>query len=63
MDNLHQLNRHIRQKPSAAVKLQIPELLKTATEQDFFRDDNGDVWRALSFITNSESLEILSSQT
>ncbi len=60
MSNLQQLNQHIKQKPSAAVKLQIPELLKTLTEQDFFRDDNGDVWRALSFIANSESLETLS---
>ncbi len=61
MANLHQLNRHLKQKPSAAVKLQIPELLKTRTGQDFFRDANGDVWRALGFIANSESLETLSS--
>jgi Ser/Thr protein kinase RdoA (MazF antagonist) len=60
MSNLQQLNQHIKQKTRAAVKLQIPDLLKTLTEQDFFLDDNGDVWRALSFIANSESLETLS---
>ncbi|MDO9212785.1 MAG: aminoglycoside phosphotransferase family protein [Methylococcales bacterium] len=59
MRNLHQLNQHIQQKPSAAVKLQIPDVLKTITEQDFFRDENGDVWRALSFITDSESINTL----
>jgi thiamine kinase-like enzyme len=58
MGNLHQLNRHLRQKIPL---LQMPELLKTLTELDFFRDDKGDVWRALSFIANSESLETLSS--
>jgi Ser/Thr protein kinase RdoA (MazF antagonist) len=61
MANLVQLNQHIAQKPGAAVKLQIPELLKTTTQQDFFRADNGDIWRALHFIANSESLETLGS--
>lgn len=56
MDNLHQLNQHLAQKVS---ELQMPELLKTLSGQNFFRDDNGDVWRALSFIANSESLETL----
>ena len=58
MDNLYQLNQHLAQK---SAKLQIPELLKTLAQQDFFRDANGDIWRALSFIANSESLETLSS--
>lgn len=61
MRNLHQLNQHVAQKASDSIKLQVPDVLKTVTEQDFFRDDNGDVWRALSFIANSESLENLSS--
>jgi len=61
MSNLQQLNQHVGQKSSAELKLKIPMLLKTLTGQDFFRDDNGDVWRALSFIANSESLETLSS--
>lgn len=57
MRNLHQLNRHLRQKSGA---LQMPDILKTVTDQDYFQDDNGNVWRALSFIDNSESLETLS---
>ncbi|MFI3219741.1 MAG: aminoglycoside phosphotransferase family protein [Methylococcales bacterium] len=61
MTNMLHLNRHIGQKPSESIKLQIPDILKTLTEQDFFRDDNGDIWRALSFIDNSESLETLNS--
>jgi Ser/Thr protein kinase RdoA (MazF antagonist) len=61
MDNLRQLNQHLGQKSSTAVKLHIPNVLKTLTKQDFFRNDNGDVWRALSFIANSESLETLNS--
>ena len=56
MSNLHQLNRHLGEKER---RLQIPGVLKTVTEQDFFRDDKGDVWRALSFIANSKSLETL----
>lgn len=58
MANLHQLNQHLMQKNR---QLQMPTVLKTVTEQDFFRDDNGDVWRALSFIANSESIETLDS--
>ncbi len=61
MHNLHQLNQHITKKASDLIKLQVPTVLKTVTGEDFFRDDNGDVWRALSFIANSESLETLSS--
>lgn len=53
MANLCQLNQHIQQKTS---QLQLPKLLNTRTQQPFFRDDLGDVWRALSFIANSESL-------
>lgn len=61
MSNLHQLNQHIKQKLSTAVKLQIPTLLTTTTGQDFFSDEKGDIWRALVFIANSESMESLSS--
>jgi Ser/Thr protein kinase RdoA (MazF antagonist) len=58
MDNLHQLNQHLSQKTS---KLRLPRLLETTSGQDFFRDDEGEVWRALSFVANSESLENLTS--
>jgi Ser/Thr protein kinase RdoA (MazF antagonist) len=61
MRNIFHLNKHIAQKADKSIKLNLPELLKTVAGQDFFRDDNGDVWRALSFINNSESLESLGS--
>jgi Ser/Thr protein kinase RdoA (MazF antagonist) len=63
MNNILQLNRHIAKKPSESIKLQLPMLLKTINEQDFFRDKNANIWRALSFIDNSESLETLNSLT
>ena len=59
MDNLLNLNRHIKQKPNVDVKLKIPDLLKSLTSQDFYQDQLGDCWRAISFIENTESLETL----
>ncbi len=59
MANLATLNRHIAQKNSAPVKLQIPEILKTTDNQALYQDENGDCWRALSFIANSESIETI----
>jgi Ser/Thr protein kinase RdoA (MazF antagonist) len=59
MDNLIMLDQHLLQKSGAGVKLKIPELLKTITDHDFYRDEQGDYWRALSFIDNTESLETL----
>ena len=60
MDNLIMLNRHLEQKSSAAVKLKIPAILKTTINQDFYQDEQGDYWRALGFIGNTESLETIS---
>ena len=60
MDNLRMLNRHLAQKSSAAVKLKIPDILKTTTNHDFYQDEQGDYWRALDFIGNTESLETVS---
>ena len=59
MDNLINLNRHIKQKQNVEVRLKIPDLLKTLTNQDFYQDQLGDCWRALSYIENTESLETL----
>lgn len=59
MDNLIMLNRHLEQKSSSELKLKIPELLRTATDRDFYRDEQGDFWRALDYIENTESLETL----
>jgi Ser/Thr protein kinase RdoA (MazF antagonist) len=61
MANLSTLNQHIAQKSSALVKLQIPELLKTIANNSVYQASNGDYWRALSFIANSESLETIES--
>ncbi|MFU8787490.1 MAG: phosphotransferase enzyme family protein [Methylobacter sp.] len=57
MANLATLNRHIAQKNPASVKLQIPELLKTRDNKLLYQHENGDCWRALSFIADSESIE------
>ncbi|MGZ5030944.1 MAG: phosphotransferase enzyme family protein [Methylobacter sp.] len=61
MANLATLNRHIAQKDGALVKLQIPEILKTADGDSLYKDQNGDCWRALSFIANTESIETIGS--
>jgi Ser/Thr protein kinase RdoA (MazF antagonist) len=59
MANLVTLNRHIAQQPSASAKLQIPEILSTINNQALYEDENGDCWRALSFIANTESIETI----
>ncbi|HEY8157452.1 MAG TPA: phosphotransferase [Methylobacter sp.] len=61
MTNLMTLNQHIAQKASASVKMQIPEILKTANNEARYQDENGNCWRALSFIANTESIEIIGS--
>ena len=60
MVNLIRLNQHLEQKSGSAVKLKIPVILKTTTHLDFYQDEQGDYWRALSFIGNTESLETIS---
>ncbi|MFA5921827.1 MAG: aminoglycoside phosphotransferase family protein [Methylococcaceae bacterium] len=60
MANLLMLDQHLEQKSSTAVKLKIPAILKTATSHDFYQDEQGDYWRALDFIGNTESLESIS---
>ncbi|UOA09898.1 phosphotransferase enzyme family protein [Methylobacter sp. S3L5C] len=59
MANLIRLNRHLEQKSATDVKLKIPGLVKTIANEDFYQDEQGDYWRALSFIANTESLETL----
>ncbi|MCK9397995.1 MAG: aminoglycoside phosphotransferase family protein [Methylobacter sp.] len=61
MANLATLNRHIAQKAGASVKLKIPEILKTADDESLYQHENGDCWRALSFIANTESIEAIGS--
>jgi len=58
--NLLTLNRHIKSKSSASVKLKIPENLSTTANEPYFQDETGGFWRALDFIENSTSLETVS---
>jgi len=59
MANLVTLNQHIAQQSSASAKLQIPETLSTIDYKALYEDENGDCWRALSFIANTESIETI----
>lgn len=59
MANLVSLSQHISQKNGVDVRLQLPQILSTATNSDLYQDEQGGAWRALSFIANSESLEIV----
>ena len=60
MENLIMLNQHLAQKANTALKLKIPDIFKTTTDQDFYQDEQGGYWRAFSFIANTESLEAVS---
>jgi serine/threonine protein kinase len=60
MVNLIMLNKHLEQKSGTAIKLKIPDILKTTSNLDFYQDEQGDYWRALGFIGNTESLETIS---
>ena len=62
MDNLIRLNHHLEQKFGTTVKLKIPAILKTVSNHDFYQDKQGDYWRALDFIANTESLETLTNR-
>jgi Ser/Thr protein kinase RdoA (MazF antagonist) len=62
MANLAMLNQHIAQKNSASVKLQIPEIVKTADNGLLYQHENGDCWRALSFIANTECMEAIGAE-
>lgn len=59
MANLAMLNRHVAQKNGASVKLRIPKILQTTDSSSLYRDPNGDCWRALSFIADTESIETI----
>ncbi len=59
MANLMALNQHIDQANDKQRTLKIPQLLTTEAKNAFFCDEQGDFWRALSFIDNTESLETL----
>ncbi|MCX7099633.1 MAG: aminoglycoside phosphotransferase family protein [Methylococcales bacterium] len=60
MDNLALLNQHLAQKPGAGQPLKIPGMVKTLKLANFYQDGQGDYWRGLEFIGNTESLEEIS---
>lgn len=60
MVNLMVLNQHIEQSSHAEITLIIPQLLETKAHNNYVCDEQGDYWRALSFIDNTESLESIS---
>ncbi len=57
MDNLQTLEQHLEQTASGEICLHLPRLIKTRSGQSCFRDDQGNIWRALEYIANSESRE------
>jgi len=59
MANLSQLNLHVAQKPKDTVKLIIPAILKTQSNDELYQDEQGSYWRALEYIANTESLETI----
>lgn len=59
MDNLSQLARHIRQKPSRNVFLRIPNIIPTRQKKNYYQDSNDVTWRALEHIYPAESRDHL----
>ncbi|MGR9085548.1 MAG: phosphotransferase enzyme family protein [Gammaproteobacteria bacterium] len=57
MANLTVLDRCIHRVGEEAIGLRLPHVLKTKTGFSHFLDPYGDVWRAQSYITGTESLE------
>lgn len=60
MENLGVLNRYVEQVSDRRIDLIIPKLIPSENGEYFFCDPQGDYWRALSFIENTESLETIS---
>lgn len=59
MANLMTMARHIKQKKRESIRLQIPEIITTQSGGAYYQDPQDEIWRALSFIANTESLETL----
>jgi thiamine kinase-like enzyme len=62
MENLNLLNQHISQKHPSVVKLKVPKLIKTIDQNHFYLDKQNSFWRALEFIENTESKELICHQ-
>ncbi len=59
--NLLTLHQHLATQTDVVVKLQLPDSLTTVSGLAYFEDDDKQFWRALSFINNAESLEVIGS--
>lgn len=59
MANLTLLNQHFRGLNEIKAVLKLPEHIAMENGSAFFQDEQGDYWRALGFIENTESLETI----
>ncbi|CAG7856291.1 hypothetical protein MCAMS1_00714 [biofilm metagenome] len=59
MANLVCLNDHIGLQTDEQISLKIPQLLLTQSGEHYLNDVEGDYWRGLDFIDNTESLETI----
>lgn len=57
MANLIVLDQHVKHTGDESAGLHLPQILRTQAGCTYFVDPHGDVWRALSFIAETESLE------
>lgn len=60
MDNLTLLSPYVRQKKM--VRLKIPQLILSLDQQLYYKDKQNNYWRALEFIGNTVSKEVISNQ-
>ena len=60
MDNLKLLHPHIRQKKAG--RLVIPQLIHSLDQQLYYKDKQNNYWRALEFIGNTVSKELIGNQ-
>jgi len=63
MDNLLQLNKHIQYRKTELEKITIPALIQTHDGQNCLYDNQQNCWRALHYIENSESREMITDKT
>ena len=64
MDNISVLTERVLQRSQQEISTtdrcwQIPRVLLTKEGQNYWIDDNGDFWRAISFIANSQSFDTI----
>ena len=57
MINLQRLSEHIKTYPLEKLRLQMPSIIQTHDQQDYFIDQDKNFWRALTLIQPAESRE------